>query len=105
MNRSTLSALVVCVALAGCKQKAEPAPAASVAPPAATPAAYAPPAAPSAAATAAATGAPAQPASAPAAATPSDIPTSEDFEQQALDEINPQNMEQELDKLEKDIGK
>jgi hypothetical protein len=31
------------------------------------------------------------------------IPTSEDFEQQASDEINPQNMEQELEKLEKDI--
>jgi hypothetical protein len=40
---------------------------------------------------------------APAAVT-GDIPTSEDFEQQAEDEINPQNMETELDKLEKDIS-
>jgi len=41
---------------------------------------------------------------APAAPPPSTgIPTSEDFEQQALDEINPQNMEQELEKLEKEI--
>jgi len=39
----------------------------------------------------------------PAAAT--GIPTSEDFEQAANDEINPQNMEQELEKLEKDIGR
>jgi hypothetical protein len=42
---------------------------------------------------------------APSAAAPAStgIPTTEDFEQQAADEINPQNMEQELDKLEKDI--
>jgi hypothetical protein len=45
--------------------------------------------------------APAAPAAAPPAST--GIPTTEDFEQQAQDEINPQNMEQELDKLEKDI--
>jgi hypothetical protein len=44
--------------------------------------------------------------SAPAAPPPAStgVPTTEDFEQQALDEINPQNMEQELEKLEKDIA-
>jgi hypothetical protein len=45
----------------------------------------------------------APPPAAPAAPASTGIPTSEDFEQQALDEINPQNMEQELEKLEKDI--
>jgi hypothetical protein len=43
----------------------------------------------------------AAPAPAPAS---TGVPTSVDFEQQALDEINPQNMEQELEKLEKDIA-
>ena len=41
---------------------------------------------------------------APAAPTVSEPPTSEDFEQQAIDTINPQNLEAELDKLEKEIG-
>jgi hypothetical protein len=51
--------------------------------------------------------APAPSAAASAAPAPAatDIPTPEDFEQAALDQINPQNMEQELDKLEKDVGK
>lgn len=40
-----------------------------------------------------------------AAPARTDLPTEEDFEQQALDEINPQNMEQQLDALEKQIGK
>jgi len=73
-------ALVLC--LAGCKSEASqpsPLPSASAAPAAA---------------------APLQPVSAAAG----DVPTSEDFEQTALDQINPQNMEQELDKLEKDIS-
>jgi hypothetical protein len=48
----------------------------------------------------AAASASAAPSAAPAS---TGIPTTEDFEQQAEDEINPQNMEQELDKLEKDI--
>jgi hypothetical protein len=43
----------------------------------------------------------AAPAAAPAIA---EVPTPEDFEQQAIDQINPQNMETELDKLEKEIG-
>jgi hypothetical protein len=75
------SVVVLCIAsaalsLAGCKK-----PAATTAPSAAPSASVAPP---------------------PPAST--GIPTSEDFEQQALDEINPQNMEQELEKLEKDIA-
>jgi hypothetical protein len=77
--RTALVTLLVSTALcaAGCKKAAE-----------AT--------APSATASA-----PAAPAAPPPAST--GIPTSEDFEQQAQDEINPQNMEQELDKLEKVI--
>lgn len=34
-----------------------------------------------------------------------ELATMEDFEQQALDEINPQNLEKELDQLEQQIGK
>ena len=53
---------------------------------------------------AAASAAPASAApAAPAAPAGDDLATPEDFEQQALDEINPQNLEQELDKLEKEI--
>ena len=33
------------------------------------------------------------------------VPTVQDFEKQADDEINPQNLEQELDRLEREIGK
>ena len=43
-------------------------------------------------------------ASAAPAAPSGDIPTPEDFEQEAIDQINPQNMAAEIDKLEKDIG-
>jgi hypothetical protein len=77
--RTGLVTLLVSTALciAGCKKAAE------ATAPSATVAASAAPSAP------------------PPAST--GIPTSEDFEQQALDEINPQNMEQELEKLEKDI--
>ena len=79
MNRTVLVTLLFSTALsvAGCKKASE-----STAP----------------SATASASAAPATP-----AAASTGIPTTEDFEQQALDEINPQNMEQELDKLEKDI--
>jgi hypothetical protein len=40
----------------------------------------------------------------PPAPVATGLATSEDFEQAANDQINPQNMEQELEKLEKDIG-
>jgi len=76
--RTVLVTLLVSTALslAGCKKSAEAtAPSATVS-------------------------APAAPAAPPAS---TGIPTTEDFEQQAQDEINPQNMDQELDKLEKDI--
>ncbi|HVW29393.1 MAG TPA: hypothetical protein VHC69_28705 [Polyangiaceae bacterium] len=80
MTRALLVALFVSGALcaAGCKKSAET----------------------TAASASASASASAAPAPAPAS---TGIPTSEDFEQQALDEINPQNMEQELEKLEKDI--
>lgn len=55
-------------------------------------------------ASATASAAEAPPAAAPQPAAATGLPTSEDFEQAANDEINPQNMEQELEKLEKDIG-
>jgi PBP1b-binding outer membrane lipoprotein LpoB len=71
---------IVCAfALGGCKKTDAPAPAPSVATTAA-------------------------PTTTAAAADPTDIPTSEDFEQEALDQINAQNLDTELDKLEKDIG-
>jgi hypothetical protein len=38
-----------------------------------------------------------------AAADPQDIPTVEDFEEEAAEDITPSNMEDELDKLEKEI--
>jgi len=71
------SLVAACLSVAGCKKPESTATASS-----ATPSASAAP---------------------PAAPASTGIPTSEDFEQQALDEINPQNMEQELEKLEKDI--
>ena len=40
-----------------------------------------------------------------AAPAGTELATMEDFEQQALDEINPQNLEKELDTLEQQIGK
>jgi hypothetical protein len=73
-----VTGFLVCGTIAGCKKPLDAAPAGSA----------------SAAVTAA-----------PTATPQAGIPTSEDFEQPALDEINPQNMEQELEKLEKDIGK
>jgi hypothetical protein len=77
MIRKHLGIAALALAVGACQNKgAEPAPAASVAAPVAS------------------------------AAPPStDVPTEEDFEQTALDEINPQNMEQQLDALEKQIGK
>jgi hypothetical protein len=107
MNRKPVWVLISILAFTACKEKekssAEPPPlpasTAAVQPPAA-PAAPAVPAATTAAAAAAAAAAPT--AAAPVAA--GDIPTSEDYERQAIDEINPQNMTAEVDKLEKDIG-
>ena len=81
MIRTVIAIALASTLVVGCKK-----PAATTTASAAPSAAEAPPA-------------PAQ----PAAAT--GIPTSEDFEQAANDEINPQNMEQELEKLEKDIGR
>ena len=76
MNRRYLGLFTIGVIALACQNKgAEPAPAASAAP------------------------APAASAAAPS----TDLPTEEDFEQQALDDINPQNMEQQLDALEKQI--
>ena len=77
-----ISALVVCGMLTGCRKPsaattASAAPSASEAPP------------PVAAAAPASTG----------------LPTSEDFEEAAGNEINPSNMEAELEKLEKEISK
>ncbi len=74
--------VLACLALpfAGCKAKPTepaPAPSASVAPAAVT---------------------------ATAATTGTDIPTEEDFEQEALDQVNAQNLEAQLAKLEADIG-
>jgi hypothetical protein len=56
----------------------------------------------------AATVASAAPSAAPAPPPPpasTGLPTSEDFEEAAGNEINPSNMEAELEKLEKDIGR
>jgi PBP1b-binding outer membrane lipoprotein LpoB len=83
MNRTHAKLLLVAFAMAfaGCKKTDAPAPAASTT----------------------ATAVPTT--TAPAAAVdPNDIPTSEDFEQEALDQINAQNLDTELDKLERDIG-
>ena len=74
-----ISALFVCGALAGCRK-----PSAAAVASAAPSASEAPPAAPPAS-----TG----------------LPTSEDFEEAAGNEINPSNMEAELERLEKDIGR
>jgi hypothetical protein len=96
MSRTALIlALGFSLSAAACQKKADEQPP----PPAAVPAPPPPPAA---------TPAPAPvptPAPAQAAAPGSDIPTPEDFEQQAENEINPQNLEAELDRLEKEIGK
>lgn len=82
-------ALALVLSAVGCQKKEEAAPAPAASAPAVVQPA-APPAAP-----------------APAAPVPvalGDLPTVEDFEQQAQDEINPQNMDQELDRLEREIG-
>jgi hypothetical protein len=77
-----ISALFVCGMLAGCRK-----------PSAATVASAAPSASEA-------------PAAAPLAAPASTgLPTSEDFEAAAGNEINPSNMEAELEKLEKEISK
>lgn len=103
MNRAALVFVALPLALAGCK-KADNAQAAASAAPIAT---AAPTAAPTPAPTAdpTAMAAAAAAAAAPAAAGGGDLATPEDFEQQALDEINPQNLEKELDTLEEQIGK
>lgn len=89
MNRKPLWLLLSVLSLSACKEKAtEPPPLASAA---AAPAPTPPPAA-----------TPVATAAAPAPAAT--LPTPEDYEQQAIDQINPQNMDSELNKLEKDIG-
>jgi hypothetical protein len=99
MSRLHIALVAVSLAFVACKKAdsqeasgsaaAMPATAAPTAPPMPTPD-------PAAIMTAAAAAAP------PAG---SDLATMEDFEQQALDEINPQNLEKELDQLEQQIGK
>ena len=98
MNRTALLLALLGLASFGCKKPddAPPAPAAIPAPPP-PPAAVPPAPAPVVTAPAAPT--------APAAAPGTDLPTPEDFEQIAENEINPQNLEAELDRLEKEIGK
>jgi hypothetical protein len=100
MNRKAIPLfLAVSLACFACKKadnqqeaaSAAPATAAPTPPPIPTPD-------PAAIMTAAAT------AAAPAPAG-TELATMEDFEQQALDEINPQNLEKELDTLEQQIGK
>jgi hypothetical protein len=86
--------LLTCLSLgtlAGCKAKSDAPTEPPALPATAAPAAPAPP-------TAATT------AAAPAPAATADLATSEDYEQQAIDQINPQNIDSELDKLEKEIG-
>jgi hypothetical protein len=97
VNRIVIAAALAC-ALVACNKEEKPAGEAPALPPA-TPAA---PAATTVAATAAAP-APTAPAAQPQAAA-GDLPTTPDFEQAALDELNPQNIETELDKLEKEIA-
>jgi hypothetical protein len=100
MSRIAIALVAIPLAFVACKKAdnqqasatatAMPATAAPTAPPIPTPD-------PAAIMTAAAT------AAAPAGG--GDLATMEDFEQQALDEINPQNLEKELDSLEEQIGK
>lgn len=93
MKRLAIALAVVPLAFAACKKaETQPSPAATAAATAAA----------TTAAPAAAPAPTADPAAAPAAG---DIPTPEDFEQQALDQINPQNLETELTTLETQIGK
>jgi hypothetical protein len=101
MRPILIGASLLACALVACNKEDKPAAAEPPALPAAAPAA--PAATTAAVATAAA--APAAAASV-AANTPAagELPTAPDFEQAALDEINPQNIESELDKLEKEIA-
>lgn len=99
MNRIVIVSLLAC-ALGACNKEEKPAGEPPALPPATAPAA---PAATTAAAPAAAAPAAAAAATAEPTAAAGDLPTSPDFEQAALDEINPQNIETELDKLEKEI--
>jgi hypothetical protein len=97
MSRFAIVLVALPLAFVACKkadnqQAAATATAAPTAPPIPTPD-------PAAIMTAAAT------AAAPAAPAGTELATMEDFEQQALDEINPQNLEKELDQLEEQIGK
>jgi hypothetical protein len=99
MNRTNVALLAISLAFVACKKADDQqASATATAMPTAAPVPTPDPAA-LAAAAAAAAAAPA----APAAGT--ELATMEDFEQQALDEINPQNLEKELDALEEQIGK
>jgi hypothetical protein len=75
MNRLRVVGLLIAVAVVGCGKSGGTSPAPSAA------------------------------ASTSAAPSSADIPTSEDYEQVALDQINPENMEQSLVQLERDIGK
>ena len=99
MSRIALALVALPLAFIACKKAdnqqtgataTAPVTAAPTAPPMPTPD-------PAAIMTAAATAAP--------AGGGTELATMEDFEQQALDEINPQNLEKELDSLEEQIGK
>jgi hypothetical protein len=98
MNRLSIALVALPLAFVACKKAdnqqaaatAAPATAAPTAPPIPTPD-------PAAIMTASAPAAP--------AGGGTELATMEDFEQQALDEINPQNLEKELDQLEEQIGK
>jgi len=98
VKRAALLLALLGLASFACQKKPDDAPPPPAAIPAPPPPAAVPPAqAPAVTAPAVAT--------APAAAPGSDLPTPEDFEQIAENEINPQNLEAELDRLEKEIGK
>lgn len=98
MSRLTIALVALPLAFVGCKKADNQQAAASAAPATAMPTAPPMPTPdPAAIMTAAATAAP--------AAGGTELATMEDFEQQALDEINPQNLEKELDSLEEQIGK
>ena len=83
MKALVIAAAVTLLAAAGCKQEQpEPEPA-----PAAVPTQTAAPAVEQ-----------------PATAVPDDLPTVEDFEEEAAEDITVDNMEEELDRLEAEIG-
>jgi len=97
MNRKAITLVAVSLAFVACKKADNQEASASAAATAAPTAPPIPTPDPAAIMTAAAT------AAAPTGGT--ELATMEDFEQQALDEINPQNLEKELDSLEQQIGK